>query len=76
MKGKGERVARFDSLIAAVAAEPDHKAALTLLLRRLAEEIRGTSNDQNIQKLSRELMAAAPALGDAVGGVALPGAAA
>jgi hypothetical protein len=56
----------LDSLTHALAAQPSLEAAITLLVDTLADRIKSTSNDQNIQKLARELKATAPALVSAI----------
>lgn len=56
----------FDELTGVLAAQDSLDRKVELLLRGLAERMAMTSNDQNVQKLSRELRAAAPALAAAV----------
>lgn len=50
----------FDPLIRDIAAASDLEAAVATLLRGLADRIKATSNDQNIQRLARELQGARP----------------
>ena len=45
-----------------VAAQGDRTASLTTLVAGLADQIKATSNDQNIQRLARALRVAAPVL--------------
>ena len=56
----------FDELTSAVSAQGSLDRRVEVLLQGLAERMAMTSNDQNVQKLSRELRAAAPALAAAV----------
>lgn len=49
-----------------VAAEPDPARRGELLVTALADAIKDTSNDQNVQKLSRALRAAASELAAAI----------
>ena len=49
----------FDDLRASLAAEVSPEARIDTLLAGLAERMAATSNDQNVQKLARELRAAA-----------------
>lgn len=50
----------FDPLIRDIAAASDLEAAVATLLRGLADRIKATSNDQNIQRLARDLQGARP----------------
>lgn len=52
----------IDRLARLVADEPDVARRLEVLVTGLADAIKATSNDQNVQRLSRELRAAAPGL--------------
>lgn len=61
-------MASLESLTHSIAAEPSLDASVALLVNALADRIKATSNDQNIQKLARELKAGAPALVRAVTG--------
>ena len=70
--GAGERAgapaARSNEMAALAAAigaagGMDHK--LAVLLDGLADQIKAVSNDQNVQRLSRDLRAAAPSLAEA-----------
>ena len=54
----------MDALVARVAEQGSDRKVETLLLG-LAEQLKATSNDQNVQKLARELRAAAPKLVEA-----------
>jgi len=56
----------FDALVSAVAAHDDLDRKAETLLLGLADRIKATSNDQNIQTLARDLRAAAPALAQAL----------
>ncbi len=58
----------FDDLARRVAAERDPESRAAVLVSGVADAIKGASNDQNIQRLSRELRAAAPALAKATAG--------
>ena len=49
-------------LVRRVGEQPDCTSSLTTLVGGLADQIKATSNDQNIQRLARALRAAAPAL--------------
>lgn len=49
-----------------VADEPDPSRRAEVLVLALADAIKTTSNDQNVQRLSRELRAAVPDLAAAV----------
>lgn len=55
----------FTQIVDAVAAATTPDAKAQALLERLAARIKATSNDQNVQKLARELTAAAPHLAKA-----------
>ena len=59
-------MSQFESLGRAIEEAPSLAAALDALLDGLAQRIKTTSNDQNVQKLSRELRIAAPELVRAV----------
>ena len=52
----------LETLAAQVATLGDTGGRTTALLNGLADLVKATSNDQNVQKLSRDLRAAAPAL--------------
>ena len=52
----------FDSLAESIKNGATLDDRIEALLSGLAERIKATSNDQNVQKLSRELKAAAPAI--------------
>jgi hypothetical protein len=56
----------LESLTKAVAAQPDLQRSLSLLVNALADRIKATSNDQNIQNLARELKVVAPTLVEAI----------
>ena len=56
----------FEDLRKAVEPAPSTEAALDALLSGLAQRVKATSNDQNVQKLSREMKIAAPGLVAAV----------
>lgn len=56
----------FDTLYAAVTSASSLEARVEALLRELADRIKTTSNDQNVQKLARELRAATPQLAAAL----------
>ena len=56
----------FDSLLTTVSAAATPEARVDALLRELAERIKSTSNDQNVQRLARELRAASPQLAAAL----------
>ena len=56
----------FDDLRKTIEEAPGLKAALDALLEGLARQVKATSNDQNVQKLSREIRIAAPGLVAAV----------
>lgn len=58
----------IDALTQSIAARESLERALETLLDGLAEQIKATSNDQNIQRLAREIRAATPALVKAVAG--------
>ena len=59
-------MASLDSLTQAIATQPDLESSVALLVGALADRIKATSNDQNIQALARDLKSAAPALVSAV----------
>lgn len=52
----------IDILRERVASELDASRRVEMLILGLAEAIKATSNDQNVQRLSRELRASAAAL--------------
>ncbi len=56
----------FDDLQARLRDEASLGGRVDLLLAGLAERMAATSNDQNVQKLARELRAASPLLGAAL----------
>ena len=56
----------LEGLVRRVEAQPDSMAALATLVYGLADQIKATSNDQNVQRLARALHAAAPALTDSI----------
>jgi hypothetical protein len=53
-------------LPASLAEQPSVEASVDVLVRSLAQRIKAASNDQNIQRLARDLTAAAPAIVRAV----------
>ena len=53
-------------LLRNVAAQDDRSASLRALVGGLADQIKATSNDQNIQRLARALRAATPALVESI----------
>ncbi len=55
-------MSQFEALGRSIEAAPSLEAALDTLIEGLAQRIKTTSNDQNVQKLSRELRIAAPGL--------------
>ena len=59
-------MATLEDLTAAIAESPSVEDAVTLLLGDLARRIKATSNDQNIQRLARDLTSHAPALVEAI----------
>ena len=61
-------MSQFEALGRAIEDAPSLEAALDALLDGLAQRIKATSNDQNVQKLSRELRIAAPGLVAALAG--------
>lgn len=61
-------MASWDELTEAIAAQPRVENAVELLIDDLAARIKATSNDQNIQRLARDLKQQAPALARAFGG--------
>ena len=56
----------FEDLRKTIEDAPSLAAALDVLLEGLAQHVKATSNDQNVQKLSREIKIAAPGLVAAV----------
>lgn len=58
----------FESLTQSVAAQANLEQALEALLDGLAQRVKATSNDQNIQRWARELRIAAPDLVKTVAG--------
>ena len=56
----------FDTLLTTIEGEAGLDAALETLVTGLAERIKATSNDQNVQRLARELRVATPAIVAAV----------
>ena len=56
----------FDDLRKTIDEASSLKAALDALLEGLARQVKATSNDQNVQRLSREIKIATPALVAAV----------
>lgn len=56
----------LESLKTSIEAARDLDAALDALLDGLAQRLKATSNDQNVQKLAREIRIAAPDLAAAV----------
>jgi len=56
----------FERLIQSLEATPSLEEALEVLLEELAQRVKATSNDQNVQKLAREIRIAAPGLAAAV----------
>ncbi len=63
-------MATLDDLAGRIASQKSIEDSVALLVTELAQRIKGTSNDQNIQKLSRDLKALQPALVRAVAGKA------
>ena len=55
----------MDRLARDVAAKPAAGRRVEVLVLGLADAIKATSNDQNVQRLSRELRAAAAGLAEA-----------
>ncbi len=58
--------ADIEAIVASVAAERDPARKVEALVAELAERIKATSNDQNVQRLARELTAAAPVFASAM----------
>ena len=58
----------FDALAKRVAAQPDLATGLDVLIEGLSARIKGTSNDQNIQRLARAIHAASPVFAAALSG--------
>ena len=56
----------LESLTKSIEAAKTLDAALDALLDGLAQRVKATSNDQNVQKLAREIRIAAPGLAAAV----------
>ncbi len=56
----------FDELIKRIEGEPSLEAAVETLVLGLADRIKSTSNDQNIQTLARRLRENAPTIAKAV----------
>ena len=56
----------LESLTQTIADAPSLERALDALLDGLAQRIKATSNDQNVQKLAREIRIVAPSLVAAV----------
>lgn len=56
----------LDALVDEVARVPEPDLRMARLIEGLADRIKATSNDQNVQRFARELRAAAPAIRDAV----------
>ena len=56
----------FEDLRKRIEDAPNVEAALDALLGGLAQRVKATSNDQNVQKLSREMRIATPGLVAAV----------
>ncbi len=56
----------FESLAQHIEAAASLEQALDALLDGLAQRVKATSNDQNVQKLAREIRFAAPGLVAAV----------
>ena len=56
----------LDTLTRSIAAEPSLEKSLHRLIEGLAERMAATSNDQNVQRLARDLRAALPTLVEAV----------
>ncbi len=52
----------LESLAKTIAAQPSHDLAIEALLAGLADRIKATSNDQNIQRLAQALRAEGPAI--------------
>ena len=59
---RGMTMSQFESLARTIEEAASLEAALDALFEGLAQRIKTTSNDQNVQKLSRELRIAAPGL--------------
>ena len=55
-------MSQFENLGSSLREAPSLEAALDALIEGLAQRIKTTSNDQNVQKLARELRIAAPGL--------------
>ena len=56
----------LDDLTRSIAVESSLEGSLRRLIDGLAERMAATSNDQNVQRLARDLRAATPALVEAV----------
>ena len=63
---KEARMPAFDSLIATITHQPDLARSIEALITGLAERMKAASNDQNVQRLARDVRAAAPDLAQAV----------
>ena len=63
-------MSQFENLVRTIEDAKSQEAALDALLEGVAQRIKATSNDQNVQKLSRELRIASPGLVAAVAGKA------
>ena len=61
----------FETLATSVAAQDGLDRRLEVLLQGLADRIKASSNDQNVQRLSRELRAAGPVLSKVITGASL-----
>lgn len=64
-------MASLDELAGRIASQESIEAKVALLVSELAQRIKATSNDQNIQKLSRDLEALQPELVRAIAGKAV-----
>lgn len=63
-------MASLDELAGRIASQESIEDKVALLVTELAQRIKATSNDQNIQKLSRDLKALQPELVRAIAGKA------
>ena len=57
---------QIEVLLTCVASQPGVDKKVVTLVNGLADCLKSTSNDQNVQQLARELRAAAPELIDAM----------
>ena len=56
----------LESLVKTIAAQPSRHRAIEALLAGLADQMKATSNDQNIQRLAQALRAESPAIIEAI----------